>query len=185
MYSLVEEFKKIAGLLDMAAKGLSYIKNSPQLGQAGNIARNSLASGWHGLKEDPNKWYGTVKRNILGKDRTVLAYPGAKAMTVGFTGLQLPGALQEEDPTGQGRSRAERLLQLGAGTVGGLAGGSLINKNIGGAKGMLAQGLTGMAGQTLAEKAVSIPFKPFRAKNKPQELRNPQEYSNTLSSPIN
>ena len=58
-------------------------------------------------------WMGSSKR--WGKIPV-----GMKSMTVGMTALQLPGALKTEDPSGQGKSRAERVADLGGQTVGGL-----------------------------------------------------------------
>lgn len=46
---------------------------------------------------------------------------GGKSMTVGMGALGIPGAVAKEDPSGQGRSRAERLGGLAAGTAAGVA----------------------------------------------------------------
>lgn len=46
----------------------------------------------------------------------------AKGMQVGMTALQVPGVFKEEDPTGQGRSRAERGVDLAAQTGAGVVG---------------------------------------------------------------
>lgn len=47
---------------------------------------------------------------------------GPKSMTLGFTAASLPGALRKEDPSGEGRSRVERMGGVLGGTVAGLAG---------------------------------------------------------------
>lgn len=173
---IATEFEKLASL-GLIANGLSaaknFLSNSATIGKAGNIFRNALATGWHGNKDLPggiNRWYG--KTNI---GKLPIYYPGAKTMTSLFTAMQLPDALAKEDPTGQGRSRAERLAVLGAGQIGNLAGGSLINKNLGSTMNSIAPMVTGMAGQYLAEGAASIPFKAFRAKKPKIELQSPTQ----------
>lgn len=65
-------------------------------------------------------WMGSSKR--WGKIPV-----GMKSMTVGMTALQLPGALKTEDPSGQGKSRAERVADLGGQTVGGLTAAGAAN----------------------------------------------------------
>jgi hypothetical protein len=83
-------------------------KTAGAMGTVGNWVRQ----GWSGGGAGPNR---------LGKALTVL--PAALAM---------PGALKKEDPTGQGRSRVERLGDVAGQTVGGLAGfgagQALVNK---------------------------------------------------------
>jgi hypothetical protein len=46
---------------------------------------------------------------------------GGKSMTVGMGALGVPGAIAKEDPSGQGRSRTERLGGLAANTAAGVA----------------------------------------------------------------
>lgn len=50
-----------------------------------------------------------------------------KAMTGVGVGLSLPGALAEQDPSGQGKSRPERLAEVGGATMGGLVGGGAMS----------------------------------------------------------
>ena len=90
---------------------------------------------------------------------------GGKSMAVGFTAMGVPSAVKKEDPTGRGRSRTERLLQLGAGTLGGIAGVGAVMK--GKSPGFLRSAIGGMGGAIAAEKAVSLPF----AKGRKQRMQ--------------
>ena len=71
--------------------------------------------GWSMLSESPD----AVRNSLKGK--ALQAMPGNKAMTLGFSALSAKDALSEEDPSGQGMSRGERLGRLAGGTVLGLA----------------------------------------------------------------
>lgn len=72
----------------------------------------------------PAPYSGGVKN--LMKDSLTRGWNTGGGLAKGLTGLQigasLPGALSKEDPTGQGRSRPERVAELGGSTVGMLAG---------------------------------------------------------------
>ena len=48
--------------------------------------------------------------------------PMGKVLNVGVPLMQLPGALKQEDPTGQGRSRTERVADVAGQGVGGMVG---------------------------------------------------------------
>lgn len=50
-----------------------------------------------------------------------------KVMTGLGVGMSLPGALAKEDPSGQGKSRPERLAEVGGATAGGLIGGGAMS----------------------------------------------------------
>lgn len=159
--SIIEQnVEKTAALLSNAINFGRNILASPAVRNAGGTFRNALSEGWHGVQGNKNNWFGV------------------KGITVAGTGLGAADALNEEDYSGQGRSRAERLATLGAGTIGGLAGGSLIKHQFGkGRLGGLANNILPMAssiaGQSLAEKTVSTPFKPFRsAQNQQKNLAN-------------
>ena len=74
-----------------------------------------------------------------------------KVMTVGSTAVMLPEAVAKEDPTGRGRSRAERLSRLTGSTVGGLVGGAVHPGFFQSMAGGLAGGIAGdVAGGHLA-----------------------------------
>ena len=85
---------------------------------------------------------------------------GGKTLTVGFTGLALPNAVRKEDPAGLGRSRAERLSQLGASTVGGLMGVGALMRD--GKIGLGKSLIGGIGGSMAGEYAASLPFRKAR-----------------------
>lgn len=190
--SIGSEIEKLAflGALRGGMNTLGNFFKSPGVANAAkrvkDVGGEALSLGWHGAKDiegGVNNWVTNtgnafgVKNKILGK----IPLPGAKTMTALGTAAQVPDALSEEDMTGQGRSRAERMLTLGAGTAGGLAGGSLTAKRNLGRFGNIAAPMAGsILGQTMAEKAVSVPFKPFRSGTKPMPGQlQPQTQSST------
>lgn len=129
------------------------LARKPNEGAAGHALRKGWADlgGAHGNK---GGWMGakdTWRKNIP---------IGGKSMAVGFTAMGVPGAVKKEDPQGRGRSRTERLLQLGAGTLGGIAGVGAVMK--GKSPGFLRSAIGGMGGAIGAEKLVSMPFNKSR-----------------------
>lgn len=143
--------------------------------------RNAVRTGWHGpaegselLKKNPElkqTWMGFGRAhdyermgpigkawdNITSLGGATKHLPvGAKSMMALSTATQLPGALRAEDPTGQGRSRTERLSGLAGQTVGGLAlTGALLNT---GMRPLGANLLGGLGGSILGEKLFSAPW---------------------------
>jgi hypothetical protein len=159
---------KQAGLISNAMNYGRKIISSPITKNVGNTAKNALSEGWNGVDGNKNRWFG------------------AKGLMVAGGATQLPGALSEEDPTGQGRTRAERLTTFGAGQLGNLAGGSLIKHQfgkglIGGAANMALPMASSIAAQNLSEKMVSIPFKPFRSVQNQQKNLASQQQDLTLT----
>jgi hypothetical protein len=156
---------------------------------------DALSEGWHGIgPEDSitrNTWMGkgrqikpaidptTGVRNQLSRSNRLWeeasslggltrALPvGAKSMIAGTTGLMALQALRKQDPSGQERSRPERLTGLAANTVGGLAGSAAAMRLLGsrgGALGAIAAPMVGgMLGGHLAEQTVTTPFRAARA----------------------
>lgn len=92
---------------------------------------------------------------------------GNKAMMAIPTAVMAAHALRGQDPTGQERSRTERISGLAANTVGGLAGSAMAMRALKGRGGFLgamaAPMIGGMLGGSLAEKAVTAPFAAARA----------------------
>jgi hypothetical protein len=92
---------------------------------------------------------------------------GAKSMMAIPTALMAAQALKGHDPSGQERTRSERVTGLAANTVGGLVGSSLAMKALKGRGGLLgamaAPMVGGMLGGSLAEKATTAPFRAARA----------------------
>lgn len=86
---------------------------------------------------------------------------GGKSMTVLPAVISAPSLLKKEDPSGQQRSRAERVLGFAANTVGGLAGSALAMKAAPGSA-LLAPMLGGMVAGTAAEKLVTAPLASMR-----------------------
>ena len=95
-----------------------------------------------------------------------------KVTTLAGTGLMLPGAVSKEDPTGQGRTRTERMAGLAGGTLGGLAGGaspSFLKSMVGGlAGGVGGEMIAGRAARTLSpRKKTPVAQQPEQAPAQP------------------
>lgn len=149
----VDVGRKAARFGAREAKFSKNLARRPNEGVVGHAMRKGWADvgGVHGSR---GGWYGA-------KDTWREKLPvGGKTMTVGFTAAGLPSALKKEDPTGRGRSRAERLAQLGAGTLGGIAGVGAVMK--GKSPGLLRSMVGGFGGGIAAEHAASLPFRQAR-----------------------
>ena len=103
--------------------------------------------GWLGVgKQGEGAWETATSLGGATKYLPV----GPKALTVGFAATELPAAVAEEDPTGEGRSRAERIGNfagnLGGGLIGaphGMSGsvaGSMLGSYAGGKAGKVLKG---------------------------------------------
>jgi hypothetical protein len=143
---------------------------------------NTMKEGWHGSLDpaspDVTTWFGKGRQIQPGMSRgarmweemsslggATRALPvGAKTMMAVGTGLMARDAMRPQDPTGQNRSRTERMTGLAANTVGGLVGSAMGNRFSPGLVGSLAGGY---AGGLAAEKLVTSPFAAFR-RNSPQ-----------------
>jgi hypothetical protein len=114
---------------------LGQEKTAAFMADVGNKILTTMRSGWNYGSENPGGgWLGEGMK-LEGKGGIGRAYEraitlngltrhlpvGPKALTVGFTAASLPGALKKEDPSGQGKSRAERLGSLAGSTIGGIA----------------------------------------------------------------
>lgn len=151
--------------VDFSSFGDEFIKIA-FIKKLSNAFMNVLREGWHGTKESPNKWLGEGRSlspsyagrawqeaSSLGGMTRVLPV-GAKSMMLIGTGAMIPSTLTKTDPTGQQRSRTERVVGLAGNTIGGLAGsviGSRLSPRFGGIVG-------GIGGGILAEKALTKPF---------------------------
>lgn len=127
---------------------------------------DAVSAGWHGTKDNPQRWMGeglkvTPSMGRLGKayeyasslgGATKYLPVGAKSLAVAGTALMLPHILKKEDQTGQGRSRLERLSGFAGNTLGGLAAtGVLARSGIKSPFGMMAAGIVGgLAGEQLS-----------------------------------
>ncbi len=133
---------------------------------------NALKEGWHGTKENPQTWFGQGRQVTPGMSRAgrmweefsslgglTRALPvGSKSMMVLGTGLMARDALRRQDPSGQERSRAERVSGLAGNTVGGLVGSALLSKALPQSK-LLAPIVGGIAGGMVGEKATTLPWR--------------------------
>jgi hypothetical protein len=146
----------------------------------------ALKEGWHGTTEqiaagDGATWFGKGRQIKPGMSRgarmldeftslggATRGLPvGAKSMMAIGTGMMARDALRPVDPTGQERSRTERLTGLAANTVGGLVGSAAGNRLLPGLWGSLAGGALGSLG---AEKLVTAPFH----HRNPAQVQQPQ-----------
>ncbi len=150
----------------------------------GGWLRKTLHAGWEGVgPEDSmtrNRWFGqglaskAERANMGGFGRaldtatslgglTKVLPVGAKSMMAVGTALQARDAFQQEDPTGQGRSRAERGTGLAGGTAGGLLGTGMLMRSGFGRKHPIIGSMVGGIGGTIAgEKLTTLPFKKRR-----------------------
>ncbi len=93
-------------------------------------------------------------------------------LNIGLPATQLPGALRKEDPSGQGRTRSERVSRLAAGTLGGMIGTGAVP---GASKKFLAPMLVGGAASVGGELAVAKGFqsgKSGKKKTNPASLNS-------------
>jgi hypothetical protein len=150
---------------------------------------NTLKEGWHGTNDNKATWFGKGRelRPGMGRGARMMeeaaslggatrALPiGSKSMMLLGTGLMAREALKPVDPTGQQRSRTERMSGLAGNTAGGLIGSALGNRLRPGLLGSLGGGIIGgMAG----EKLLSAPFAAARRHHmgaQPQQV--PQQYA--------
>lgn len=157
---------------------------------------NTLKEGWHGTPEqvaagEGQTWFGKGRQIKPGMGRwarrmeeatslggLTRALPvGGKSMMLLGTGLMAQQAMRPVDPTGQERSRAERMTGLVGNTVGGLLGSSVGNRF--GALGSMAGGvLGGMAG----EKVISAPFAAARKHRQAAQQAQPYNFGNALAN---
>lgn len=84
---------------------------------------------------------------------------GTKAMMAAGTALQARDALKAEDPSGQGRSRTERMTGVGGGFLGGVMGtGAMLRTGFGKKHPLLANMIGGIAGSVAGERAATSPW---------------------------
>lgn len=149
---------------------------------------DTMKEGWHGSLDptspDRTSWFGKGRQIRPGMGRfgrmaeemtslggATRALPvGAKTMMAVGTGLMARDAVRPQDPTGQNRSRTERVTGLAANTMGGLVGSAIGNRLHSGLLGSVAGGY---AGGLAAEKLVTSPFAAFR-RNRPPGAQAPQ-----------
>lgn len=144
-------------------------------------AGDALHRGWHGF----DRVTGSGSRT---------GWFGLKGITAGLTATQLPDALKAEDPSGQGRSRGERLARLAGNTAGGLAGAGAITKQFGPKGPGALKGLgrfaantgvqlgIGTAGVLAGEGIAAAPFKLMKKKQPAQFAPNSMDVG-TLAQP--
>jgi hypothetical protein len=131
--AFADELEKIAGFQQNVGNAIVHTAKG-----AGNLVQK----GWH----ESGNWWG------MGQGRIARMLPGGKALTVGGSAMMLPGAVAKEDPTGQGRTRTERLAGLAGGTVAGLAGGASPNL----AKSLIGGTAAGIGGEYIAGRAARV-----------------------------
>ena len=159
------------------------------LGRIKSGLKSALSMGWHGDMTKPvghqarQSWWGQgrdidyanmsrpkkVLDNISSLGGFTRNLPiGAKTMMAAGAVLQGREALRREDPTGQGRSRAERMTGVAANTVGGLIGaGALLRTNWGKNNAFMANILGGMGGGLIADRIATAPFRALRNRHQP------------------
>jgi hypothetical protein len=156
-----DEMEKIAagggfvrGVFNAAKKGVRKMRGKPPEGFFEGVANNvkntakafktpgrSMKEGWEYGAGKGGGWVGNGK--ITGKLPV-----GPKSLTVAGGALALPEAVAEEDPTGQGRSRAHRMVRWAGSQAGGLVGtphglsGAIVG-------GVVGEGAGAMAGRAL------------------------------------
>lgn len=149
---------------------------------------NTLKEGWHGTKENPQTWMGKGRQITPNMSRggrmleeftslggLTRALPvGSKSMMLLGTGLMARDAMRPQDPTGQQRSRLERMTGLAGNTIGGLMGSTLAMR--GAPKSFLAPMLGGIAGGMVGERLMAAPFRAARQHRMgQQQMQQPQQ----------
>lgn len=94
--------------------------------------------------------------------------PGNKALTLASTAMMAPSAFKKEDPSGQGKSRTERIGALAGNTVGGLIGAPY------GFSGSIAGSVLGEVGGRYLGKAVNKVTGKKKPKTAPVAQREPE-----------
>jgi hypothetical protein len=121
----------------------------------------------------------TGKRKFLKKGLPV----GTKSMMALTTASMLPGAIQKEDPSGQGRSRAERMAGLVGSTAGGLFGvGALLRSGKVGPMG--SNFIGGIGGSMLGEKIFTAPWRHRRQRQQMMAAQQQQMQPQQVPQPM-
>lgn len=155
LHGFLDEMEKLAkgqGLLTSANRSLKEVARDTGYAVA-SLRRpvKAVKDGWSAGHRHGMGWTWSKGRHA-GK-----YLPGGKTLTVGFGAATAPEAFKKEDPTGQGRSRSERVGKWVGEQVGGLAGTRY------GLTGGMAAGTAGsVAGETLG-KAVGKAKKVLRS----------------------
>lgn len=115
-------------------------------------------------------WEPAQKATFMGKGKITKYLPvGDKSFATGVAALGAPSALAKEDPSGQGRSRTERVSGLVGSTLGGFAGagalGSLSYKGNPVKALPVARSLVGaVGGSILGERMATAPSRYARTR---------------------
>ena len=166
------------------------------LGRVGDY----IGEGWHGPADDPNHWTlqpkalppnaGMLSRGWEAVKRKVPIPLGSKALTVAFAAPEVYHALQSHDPTGQERSRTERLSGFAGSTLGGMGGAAAGTRAVsalrkltgstakGGWLGMAGMLGGSMLGSTVGARLAGMPFNGARRRREEayqQALAQPQQ----------
>ncbi len=157
---------------------LALVADPYELPQPG--LRGAWDAGWHGLgpkgSSSRQTWTGqglATPAERVGMGRVGRALDtvsslggltkylpvGTKTLMVAGTALQAKDALKPEDPTGQDRSRTERLTGVGGGFVGGVLGtGALLRTGWGRKHPFLSNLIGGVGGSLAGERVVTTPW---------------------------
>jgi len=181
-----DELIKLGGKAEVLGKFKDVGRN------VGRKLKGFVSKGWHdpmleGKIVNPrnpagpkiNKWNWLGTGGEEGKRFTKYLPVGGKSVLVGMTAATVPGVLKKEDPYGMQRSRAERITDLGASTIGGLAGtGALMSLPVKGWQGTRALA-GGFGGAMLAARLATMPWRRARKKSQQEVARSeqPAQYS--------
>lgn len=157
--SFRDELIKIAGVMDYLHTGWHGTEQSPQtwFGQGRQVKPVANAASATGRSQMGR--FGRAAEEVTSLGGLTRALPvGNKSLMLLGTGVMAHQALQKQDPTGQERSRAERLSGLAGNTLGGLVGAGMAAKHFPGSR-FIAPLVGGIGGSILGEKALSAPFR--------------------------
>ncbi len=151
---------------------------------------DTLKKGWEGTAENKNTWMGKgpeIQPGMGRVGRTIEHFTGlgglTKALPVGNKSMMLMGAalpamaaLHRQDPSGQQRSRTERMGAVAGNTVGGLLGAGLAARYA--PKSWLGAMLGGIGGSMVGERLMTSPFRAAREQRlaQQQQMQQPQYY---------
>jgi len=128
---------------------------SEELGKRGLSPRKWVSEGWKAMAEHGHANTAPAAKGWVGNSHIGRHLPvGMKSLTLGFAGMQAPGAFAKEDSSGQGESRGSRIGEWAGSNAGMVLGNfsSKVHPMAGLAMGIGASVIGGHAGKYIGSK---------------------------------